>query len=251
MSQAPPEFTEEENWSCKDKMKLRRERIDEICTKLLSPHYATNETIKDKLKNTPHLDNIYINLKRKMGVCIPHKVGSQTWRYFFHRLDKRDSNINDNESRIQFQNELPDDIVEYYIAFQARHPLERLLSSYRFIFEREQMRTSVIEMNKEIFKRFPSETTTTSSSTIHNKRGLKIEEIQLSNKKNVAQNNLGDEDVNWYKVVPSFKQFVQYVSDVDASGEDYGVSKYRVVNHWLPYYFSCNPCYQGNKPDYY
>lgn len=201
-----------------------------------------NSTMKEHFRSKPKIDNIYINLSRKMGVCIPQKAGSQTWRYFFHKLDEKDSNITQNESRIQFQNNIPDDITEYYMAFQIRHPLERLLSSYRFVIERESMRSSTIDMNKEIFKLFPSDGNHIHKSAIYKTSGgMRIQEISISSKPETTA-----EDINWYYKIPSFKQFVQYVVDISASGTDFGVSKYKFVNHWLPYYISCNPCYQGN-----
>ena len=51
-----------------------------------------------------------------------------------------------------------------------------------------------------------------------------------------------------YDFVPSFKQFVQFVVD---SGDDFELSKYPGVSHWLPYYMSCNPCHPGKIQIFY
>ena len=56
----------------------------------------------------------------------------------------------------------------------------------------------------------------------------------------VKKNNMTEFDK--YVFVPSFKQFAQFVVD---SGDDFEKSKYPGVNHWLPYYMSCNPCHPG------
>jgi hypothetical protein len=104
----------------------------------------------------------------------------------------------------------PQDASEYIKVFQVRHPLERFLSSYRFIFEREQMRSSISHLNKHIFETYP---------------------------------NINDTEFDVFKFIPSFRQFTQFVVD---SGDDFDHSKYAAVSHWLPYYMSCNPCHPGN-----
>ena len=239
------QFTEEEKWSCEHKMKKRRQRIDEVCKFLLENNSSSTSTTHEIFGVSPSLNNMWINLQRKMAVCIPHKVASQMWRYFFHKLDKKDSGIEVNESRIQFQSKLPENIAEYYIAFQTRHPLERLLSSYRFIFaERQQMRTSVIEIIRDIFRLFPSDIEIETKITQTEARRHNTEE-KVSSSEELANTDVENKNINWFDVTPSFKQFVQYVSDVDASGSDFGVSKHPVVHHWLPFYMSCNPCFTG------
>ena len=226
-------FTEEENWPCEEKMLKRRQRVESMCKKFLSSDQTSNSTTEDDwFKTQPTLTNIWVNTKRKLAVCIPHKVASQMWRYFFHKLDKRDSGISINEERIQFGDELPHDILQYLVAFQVRHPLERLLSSYRFLFERHQTRVDLIELVKDIFHHL----------TINAKHG----KIDLNTQKVKSAIENGDtEEINWFEVTPSFQQFVNYISNPTASGTDFGISKSRIGNHWLPFYLSCNPCYEG------
>ena len=95
-----------------------------------------------------------------------------------------------------------------------RHPLERLLSSYRFVFERPSMRHTAQNLCKHIYH------------TYH-----------------VTQNST-EEFSNDF--IPTFRQFLQFVVD---SGEDFDESKYVVVSHWKPYWLSCNPCHPGE--DYF
>ena len=228
-------FTEEENWSCEEKMLKRRQRVDTICKQFLAFNKTVNSSVKDYLfKEQPTLTNIWVNKRSKLAVCIPHKVASQMWRYFFHKLDKKDSGIGLNEDRIQFGDELPLDIQEYLIAFQVRHPLERFLSSYRFLFERQQARVDMIELVKDIFRYLALN----SSSK---------ELDPNTHKVNEAIANGDDENINWFDVTPSFKQFVQYISNSTASGDDFAISKSKMGNHWLPFYMSCNPCYEGKN----
>jgi len=110
-------------------------------------------------------------------------------------------------------------------------------------------------MNKEIFTLFPPGTdnnelhTQSQQHTNGNKRFEQITILTKNDKQTHTDKAQVETEtynnINWFEKVPSFKQFVQYVTDVDASGSDFGVSKYRFVNHWLPYYMTCNPCYQG------
>lgn len=44
---------------------------------------------------------------------------------------------------------------------------------------------------------------------------------------------------NIYDVIPNFRQFCEFVI---SSGPDFSLSKYSVVSHWLPYFYSCSPC---------
>ena len=106
----------------------------------------------------------------------------------------------------------PSNTQNYLKAFQVRHPLERLLSSYRFVFERQQMRHTAQDLCKHIFH------------TYAKPENSSLEEYPGSD------------------FLPTFRQFLQYVVD---SGEDFDESKYVVVSHWKPYWLSCNPCHPG------
>ena len=108
----------------------------------------------------------------------------------------------------------PEDTSKYIKAFQVRHPLERFLSSYRFMFERESMKSTMIPLNRHIFETYPD------------------------------PNNNNMTEFNQFQFVPTFKQFSQFVVDSDL---DFGLSMYAGVSHWLPYYMSCNPCHSGKK----
>ena len=232
-------FTEEENWTCEEKMLKRRERVQTMCKQFSSSNETMNLSAQDRwFKKQPTSTNIWINKKRKLAVCIPHKVASQMWRYFFHKLEKKDSGINSNEEMIQFGDHLPEDILEYLVASQVRHPLERFLSSYRFLFERQQTRVDLIELVKEIFNHL-------AAHAKPNEADVNIQKV----KEAIA--NSKKQEINWFEITPSFKQFVQYISNATASGNDFGISKSRVGNHWLPFYLSCNPCYEGKKNCHY
>ena len=202
--------SDEAEKSCREKMQIRVDRMEKACQHLK----ANDETFGGVLQQTPpDLQNIWVNLKRKVSICVPHKVGSQTWRYFFHKLDEKDTGMDNNEQNIKFA-QWPQDYGQNYVrAVQVRHPLERLLSAYRFIFERQQTRSEIKAMIRDIFDLYPADE---------------------------SERNLTENHPDLWSKTPSFAQFVQYV--VEGSGPDFDHSKYRIVSHWLPYFQSCNPC---------
>ena len=150
-----------------------------------------------------------------MTICTPHKVGSQTWRYFFQQLDQKDQGHKEEDAEAYYSSEWPNNAKSFYKGFQVRHPLERLLSSYRFIFERDAMRSTIQDMNKLIFDTYPDPANT-----------YNLTEFEP------------------FKFTPTFKQFLQFVVN---TGDDFGLSEHPVVSHWLPFYMACNPCHPGKN----
>ena len=135
---------ETEIFSCDDIQKSRINLLQKQCQKLL---LASGKEQLGPIKSqffddppNPKMNNVYVNHPRKLSMCIPHKVGSQTWRYFFQQLDRLDQ---EEEARFSnVENEIvenytvekwPDNMEPFFKAYQVRHPLERFLSSYRYI----------------------------------------------------------------------------------------------------------------------
>ena len=139
-----PDDVETESFSCDDIQKSRIKLLQQQCQKLL---LASGKEQLGPIKSqffddppNPKMNNVYVNHPRKLSMCIPHKVGSQTWRYFFQQLDRLDQ---EEEARFSnVENEIvenytvekwPDNMEPFFKAYQVRHPLERFLSSYRYI----------------------------------------------------------------------------------------------------------------------
>ncbi len=118
----------------------------------------------------------------------------------------------------------PEKIINFSLE-QVRHPFERLLSAYRFIFEREAMRSNIQAMKQEIIQSYPFLPSEIEAAYNYLNESIPIAKSQ-------------------FDVIPNFRQFSEHVVK---SGPDFGVAKYPVVSHWLPYYFSCSPCQPG-KP---
>ena len=113
---------------------------------------------------------------------------------------------------------------------QVRHPFERLLSAFRFIFEREAMRSNIQELKEEIINTFPFLPSEMEAAHYYLNDSLNM----------VAKSH--------FDVIPNFRQFSEYVVK---SGADFGIKQYPVTSHWLPYYFSCSPCNPGKPNTYY
>lgn len=128
-------------------------------------------------------------------------------------MDLEDRNGDEKGKEEYNFNDWPENSSQFMKGFQVRHPLERLLSSFRFIFERDSMISSSKEMREYIYHTYPDETNQTQT-----------------------------EEFDSYKFMPSFKQFVQFVVD---SGDNFDIDKYPFASHWLPYYLQCNPCHKG------
>jgi len=198
----------EELENCQKTQKFRKNILKNGCEVL------RNDSNFNKMINTvPNTTHFWMNKPRKLAICTPHKVGSQTWRYFFQQLDSKDRN-GIGEEEYQLEN-WPENSNQFLKGFQVRHPLERLLSSFRFIFERDSMIGSSKNMRELIYNNYYEANQT--------------------------------EEFDPYKFKPSFKNFCQFVVD---SGENFDVDKFPFASHWLPYYMQCNPCHKDYEPDH-
>ena len=79
-------------------------------------------------------------------------TGSETWRVFFERLDRRDRNDSDAWVDIT-PAEFPAKISNFARAIQTRHPLERILSSYRYVFESSDLRRTE-DLNLRLLEKY-------------------------------------------------------------------------------------------------
>ena len=63
---------------CQETQINRKSILKKGCETLRS-----NPSYNEKLSLVPDVTYFWMNKPRKLAICTPHKVGSQTWRYFF------------------------------------------------------------------------------------------------------------------------------------------------------------------------
>ena len=86
------EDPEEITNSCQETQKQRQALLQKQCQLLFENRQKLDTINFSYLENIPNPNASWINYPRKMVMCTPNKVGSQTWRYFFQQLDKFDQN---------------------------------------------------------------------------------------------------------------------------------------------------------------
>ena len=93
---------------CQETQINRKSILKKGCETLRS-----NPIYNEKLSLVPDVTYFWMNKPRKLAICTPHKVGSQTWRYFFQvfiniflnfpacfEIPKTISNMNYNHSNL-------------------------------------------------------------------------------------------------------------------------------------------------------
>ena len=172
--------------------------------------YGPSQYSKSFLFLPPKTEMLKISKKHKISICVPYKAGSETWRYLVGSLT----------NSTQSQEDLDDieQIKDYLKAIQIRDPYERLLSAYRFIFNRGNVLKDNYMFNKHLLDHY-----------------------------DFLEHDLDTED----KPVASFAQFVQ---SIVTGYEDLPASLHHLLTegaalHWLPYYVQCNPCHPSYTPN--
>ena len=97
---------------CNQTQKHRKLLHKKGCDLIKSSSYNSNFT-KHIIK-IPNITNFWINKPRKLAVCTPHKVGSQTWRYFFQQLDVEDQYNRSEQTDEYFAKSWPIDGAQYF-----------------------------------------------------------------------------------------------------------------------------------------
>ena len=86
----------------------------------------------------------------RLAVCVPYKAGSETWRYLLRSLSN-ETNIDDDNVHSW------DEIKDYEHVIQVRDPYERLLSAYRFTFQKSSARLGDSnKLNEKLLAAYPS-----------------------------------------------------------------------------------------------
>ena len=76
--------------SCEDRMTARAARVKRMCEFMTQDGSEFKDALLES--NVKVGSSVYLNKRRRAMVCAPHKCASQTWRYFFLKLNQKGKN---------------------------------------------------------------------------------------------------------------------------------------------------------------
>ncbi|XP_023349335.1 carbohydrate sulfotransferase 8 [Eurytemora carolleeae] len=155
----------------------------------------------------PSLKVVHVNKKHHIASCVPYKSGSESARYLI-------SSLSDGE---QEEIKTMEELQDFTKIIQVREPFERLLSAYRFTFEKSETLGYPMSLSTQNFSSF-------SPAVWPKEDGTQI---------------------------PSFQQFIEYIG---VGFSKHGMDKDLYISgaplHWVPQYMQCNPCSTQYNPEY-
>ena len=208
-------------YDAETEIRRRTNRYREMCHKFKDPRRPEFET----LFNAPKLESNRLtkNLPAKLMVCAPPKVGSTSWSSLMRKLLGQDFKtygkkaVNEMKKNGNFNAEA----VKVMI---VRHPMERVLSSYLFIF----LDSSV---HRDLTRKLLT-------GWFHQPGA-----VQPGDGERVL--DAGDQQTL------TFRQFVNFLTQCPkASAECKVATSEGVAQHWIPYWKWCQPCKEGLQYDY-
>ena len=200
---------------------------------------------------------VYLRGERATAaVCIPHKVGSHAWGKFAAKFNANRTNTVDDFLKLDFK----DRALNSVRVVVVRHPLERLVSVFRMIFEDwcDKKRWLAKQWDNvcqdETFEDVeqPGFIQNKKLSTTEFLKGM-LNEHKFGNDKYIAR--------IWKKYHPgqkltkdnlkfSFAQFVRFIVNgtQDFAGDPYILKHKGLSYHWTPYWQECSLCSDLTTP---
>ena len=111
----------------------RLTRLKRVCTKYTADHSRPESQALRLPARSLGAEVVYLYGPESVAsVCIPHKVGSHSWGRFAKSVAVGNSELKDRFESLRFEEKASHLEVR---AIVVRHPMERLISAYRMIFQ--------------------------------------------------------------------------------------------------------------------
>lgn len=224
------------DYDVKKVMSERLEKYRKVCEKYNDPGKLEYSAL---FEATVSVRKHYTSQYKKFSMCVPPKVGSRSWRrllVFQNHQDRAEEAKNEEQLETQNQTEeeqvgnekvkIPnesDPLLAYRASFrgiQVRHPLERLLSSYLFIFL---------------------------DSTVHRDLTEKVKSRWLNERQDRLTPEKGEIDIDQGgEPTLTFRQFVNFLTKCPMEQNECSVLVNEgLAQHWASYWSWCQPCVPG------